>query len=332
MPQRVASTAGNVTVPDRGRGGGVLLSCVRVRRSGVRGGGSGAHARQLDRSGRRSALVGDRRGFRFPHLSPDGTRVAVTIDPRPSQIWVYDLVRQSSTPLATTGHSLSPIWTVDGRQVVYNTSGEIYRRAADASTPQEDVLLRERPQYPTSWSPDGRTLIFNDDAATTLFDIWIRPPDGKARPLIATPAFENGGIVSPNGKWIALVSSETRRREVYVRPFPEVTRGKWTVSGTGGGYSPRWSRNGRELFYMNGPTLMAVPIEDQLESLRAGIPMELFSGPFDTTQDSNFDVFPDGNHFVMVEADPDARPSRLQLVYNWSAELRRLEAASPQSR
>jgi serine/threonine-protein kinase len=156
--------------------------------------------------------------------------------------------------------------------------------------------------------------------------------DGNAKPLIVTPAFEQNGKVSPNGNWIAFNSSETGRRELYVRPFPNVNEAKWTVSAAAGGHSAIWARDGRELFYMNGATLMSVAIDDHSGSFVAGVPMALFSGPFDTTQDNNYDVFPDGQHFVMVEADPDARPTRLQVVLNWAEELKRREEASTSGR
>ena len=280
----------------------------------------------VDRTGRRTALSDDRRGFRFPSLSPDGRRLAVTIDPRPSQIWVYDLARRSGIPIATGGHSLTPLWTRDGRYVLYSSQGDMYQRTADASAPPERLLTRDRPQYPSSWSPDGRLLVFHEENATNTNDIRIMEIGGGERPLITTPAAELHGEISPDGRWFAFTSDETGRNEVHVRPFPNINARQWVVSR--GGESARWSRDGRELFYMNGASLMSVPVDISARSFVAGTPVTLFTGPFDTTQDNNYDVFPDGQHFVMVEADPDARPTRLQVVLNWSEELKRREAVS----
>jgi Tol biopolymer transport system component len=98
---------------------------------------------------------------------------------------------------------------------------------------------------------------------------------------------------------------------------------KWTVS-TGGGDSPVWSPDGRELFYENDAAIMVVAVQTQGAKFAAGKPQLLFDGPFDTTQNPNFDVSPDGQHFVMVEADPDATPNRLQIVVNWPEELKKL--------
>ena len=113
----------------------------------------GGHARTLvrvERNGRRTPLLDERRGFRLPRISPDGRYVAVTIDPRPSQVWVYDLARRSGIPLATGGHSMSPIWTTDGQRVTYVSSsspavadGDLYWRPADAGADAQRLLARD---------------------------------------------------------------------------------------------------------------------------------------------------------------------------------------------
>jgi Tol biopolymer transport system component len=165
-----------------------------------------------------------------------------------------------------------------------------------------------------------RFLAFHDDHATHGTDIWMMKRDGDLRPLVVTPASELNMKFSPDGRWIAFWALKSGRAEVYVRPFPNVDAGKWTVSTTGG-HSPVWSRDGRELFYTSGASLMAVSVDGRGSSFVAGTPARLFDGPFDTTQDDNYDVFPDGMTFVMVEADPAARPTRLQVILNWSEEL-----------
>ncbi len=289
----------------------------------------GGHARTLvrvDRNGRRVPLVDDRRGFRLPRISPDGRRVAVTIDPRPSQIWIYDIERGSGLPLATEGHNLASAWTPDSRRVAYTSDGEMYWRAADASSEAQRLLARDRPQYPSEWSRDGRSLIFLDDHPTNRFDIWVMTLDADPRPLVATGAHELMVRLSPDERWLAYVSDESGRYEVYVRPFPNVDERKWTIS-TGGGVEPVWSTTGRELFYMNGMAMMAVAIEVRGATLDVAAPELLFTGPFETGSPS-FDISPDGTYFVMVEADPDAKPTQIQVVLNWAGELNRLVTSS----
>ncbi len=278
---------------------------------------------QVDRRGRRIPISDERLGFRFPRFSPDGRKVAVTIDPRPSQIWVYDLERGSRIPLATNG--LTPLWTPDGQRIAFSTRAAIDWRAADGSRPAQQLLAREHAANPTSWSPDGRFLIFQEDAPPTRYDIWVAPLGGRPQPLVSTHGNDVGGKFSPDGRWLAYYSNESGRNEVYVRPFPNVNEQKWTVSTTGG-QTPVWSPDGRELFYMNGTAMMAVPIDTRGRRLVAGKPQFLFDGPYDTTQDMNFDISPDGRRFVMVEADPDAKPTRFQIILNWTKELSQLVA------
>jgi serine/threonine-protein kinase len=285
----------------------------------------GGHARTLvrtERSGRRTPLTDDRRGFRLPRISPDGRKIAVTVDPRPSQIWVYDIARGSGIPLATDRHNLAAKWTPDGRHVVYTSEGDIYVRAADASTQARRVLARDGAQYPGPWLEDGRSLIFADDHSTNRSDIWLLPADSDPRPLIATQAHEISPALSPDGRWLAYTSDETGHQEVHIRPFPNIDDGKWVVS-TGGGISPVWSPTVRELFYMSGRALMSVAVNTQGPDFSAAKPERLFEGPFETGS-PQFDISPDSSYFVMVEADPDARPTQIHAVLNWIEELKRL--------
>jgi len=182
---------------------------------------------------------------------------------------------------------------------------------------------------PTSWSADGRFFIFQQQVPSTDFDIWLMTKGDQPHKLISTPGRDLGARLSPDTHWIAYYSNESSRDEVYVRPFPNVDDGKRLIS-TNGGSTPVWSPDGHELFYMNGAAMMAVPIAAHGTDFRPGKPELLFEGPFDTTQEMNFDIAPDGNHFVMVEADPDARPTTVNVVVNWIEDLRRAaEAGHP---
>jgi serine/threonine-protein kinase len=287
-------------------------------------GGFGRTLVQVDRRGRRTALTDDRLGFRFPRVSPDGRKVAVTIDPRPSQIWVYDIEQGSRIPLATEGHNLTPVWTPDGQRVAFSCPRVLCWRSADGSREEEQLLNREYQSVnPTSWSADGRLLIFQEELPASKYDIWVAPRGEDPRRLVSTPGKDIGGKLSPDARWLAYYSDESGREEVYVRPFPDVNAQRWTVSTTGG-WSPVWSPDGRELFYVNGAAMMAVAVEVQGTYFVAGKPQLLFDGPFDATQDMNFDISPDGTYFVMVVADPDARPTRVNVVLNWHEELKRL--------
>jgi len=318
--ERLATRGEPVTVLDevfRSPGSGVAN--FAVAQNGAMIYVLGGYARTLvrvDRNGRRTPLLNERRGFRLPRLSPDGTRVAVTIDPRPSQIWVYDIVRQSGVPLVTEGHSFRKAWTPDGGRITYASSGRLYWRAADASA---DAQSLGQPGHPQSWTSDGRVLILGVAPTLNRPDIWMMPVSGQAQALIATRAVESDAMLSPNDRWLAYQSDESGQFEVYVRPFPNVAAGKWLVS-TDGGESPVWSRDGQELYYLKGTTLMAVAVATAGGRFVAERPEVLFTGPFETGL-RGFDVFPDGT-FVLVEADPDARPTQIHVVLNWTEELR----------
>jgi Tol biopolymer transport system component len=305
----------------RARSGGAVY--FAISRSGTlvfAPGGYGRTLLRVDRNGHRTTLVDDRRGFRFPRLSPDGRFLAVTVDPRPSEIWIYDLERGSRTPLGAAGHSILAVWNPDGQRVVFTLNTDLYLKPADASSAPQRLLDREGPQYPHSWSRDGRFLFFYElGPPTTKRDVWGLELGGAARPLVATPANELHPAISPDARWLAYDSDESGRAEIYVRPFPDVATRRWTVSADGG-HSPLWSPDGRELFYMNGQDLIAVTMGLDGPSLVPGAPSVLFSGPFDTTQDNNYDVSSDG-HFIMIEPDPEELLHGLHVVLDWSSEL-----------
>ena len=157
-------------------------------------------------------------------------------------------------------------------------------------------------------------------AGRTSTDIWSLPIGGTPRPLIVTPASELGGRLSPDERWLAYESDESGRFEIYVRPFPNVTAGKWMIS-TSGGQRAVWGPDTKELFYHVGSSMMGVAVETRGPSFKAGSPAPLFSGPFDMTY-TGYALAKDGR-FILVEIDPHARPTQLHAVLNWSEDVRR---------
>jgi Tol biopolymer transport system component len=280
-------------------------------------GGTRRSLMRVDRTGRAVAVTSQLRGFRQPALSPDGTRVALTIDPRPSEVWVYDLERDVQTRLGTGGHNLDPIFSPDGEWVTWAANG-IRRAPADGSGSTELVFDRPGSQYPSSWTPDGRQLLYHQETGDS-FDIWVLTPGQEPVPLVSTPADEYRAKVSPDGGWIVYHSDESGRFEAYLRRFPS-GRDKRPVS-SGGGAFPVWSRDGREIFFAGNDTVFAVEF-DAGPPFEVGQPAPLFEWPNGLIH--WFDVMPDGQSFILVRTDPDSAPDRFKVVLHWSRELRAL--------
>ncbi len=188
----------------------------------------------------------------------------------------------------------------------------------------------------STWSADGRSLIFTEFTGQSNSNIWVRSLDGEsaARPLMMESYKEEFPVISPDGRWIAYESDQSQpgRGDIYVRPFPNVEDGKWLIS-TRGGEAPMWAPNGRELYYYAGQ-MMAVMIETE-PAFAAGNPEVLFRGEyFVTHSNSPYDISPDGLRFLMMKEDPqpqeaaeavEAPPiTELIVVDNWDEVLRRI--------
>jgi serine/threonine-protein kinase len=187
-------------------------------------------------------------------------------------------------------------------------------------------------QHPTGITPDATQVVLNEATPAALGDIRLltMTPTPQVKPLVETRFDERGGVVSPDGRWLAYESNRSGAYEVYVQPFPAVDRGLWLVS-TGGGTQPLWARNGRELFYVapNG-ALMGVPVEARGSVWSAGAPVRLVEGQYfsggEGTTVRQYDVTADGQRFLMMKEearDTDAAPS-INVVLNWDVELKRL--------
>ncbi len=279
----------------------------------------------VDRKGVVTPAVEDRPRFTRPRLSPDGRRVAVEVFGSESglDIWVYDLERGTRTRVTTElGLEQDPIWTPDGKNLIYGTGGAIYARSADGSGEAETLVSGKLAQEAHSWSPDGRALAYYVHAEVESRDIWILPMEGDRTPVpyLTTPFNERSPSFSPDGRFIAYVSDASGRDEVYVQPYPGP--GPREVISTNGGYQPVWSRDGKELFYRNGDRMMAVAIQSDPE-FRAGVPELLFEGLFlserPTSGSQSYDVSLDGQRFLMVQSQGSS--NQLQVVLNWFEEL-----------
>ena len=292
----------------------------------------------VDRDGREEPIHAPPRSYYDPRLSPDGTRVALEIE---NDIWILDLPRLTLTRLtADPAFESVPIWTPDGREIIF-TSGRsgrstldplnLFRRLIDGTRTIERLTQADTArQVPYSVTPDGAALIFREhsthpggDSGDVMLMSLVGRRDSK--PLVQTPFREMNAELSPDGRWLAFQSDESGRDEIYVRPFPDVSAGKWPVS-SGGGTRPLWARNGQELFYESARSLMRVPLTIG-STFEPGPPTRLFEGPyFYNVLERMYDVSPDGRRFLMIKehrpSDASAPSARL-IVVRTSAALKR---------
>jgi hypothetical protein len=308
------------------------------------GGGVGGGQRRLvwvDRQGRETPIPAPPREYFQPRLSPDGTRVAVSALDQELDIWAWDLGRTALTRVTfDPGFDAYPVWTRDGLRLIFSSQRtgvrNLFWQAADGTGAVERLTDSPNPQSAAAVSPDGRRLIFTETAPKTGEDVMQLELDGTHRvmPLVQSPAIERNGIVSPDGRWLAYESNESGRFEISVRPFPEVTRGHWQVS-TSGGTRPLWAPGGQELVYVS-PTgaLMRVGVEGA-PSWAATPPTQLIKEGYVTNPGNlsgrSYEIAPDGQRFLMIKegAGPDqtAAPPSLIVVQHWLEELKRLVPA-----
>jgi serine/threonine-protein kinase len=285
----------------------------------------------VTRNGTEQPVTAPARAYVFPRLSPDGRRVGVGITEQETQVWLYDLARETLTRFTFEGNvNLNAAWTPDGKRIAFQSNKEgplnLFWQRADGSGGLERLTTSEYNNFPISWSPDGQLLAFVEVNPTTGYDIWVlQLSDRKAQPFLRTPFNESVPRFSPDGRWLAYVSNESGRWEVYVLAYPG-PGGKWQIS-TEGGTEPVWNSNGRELFYRSGDKMMAVDIATQ-PSFTAGKPRVLFEGRYNPAPGTtpNYDVSPDGQRFLMVKpskASEAAAPTQINVVLNWFEELKR---------
>jgi len=185
------------------------------------------------------------------------------------------------------------------------------------------LLKKPYTQHPLAVAPDGSVVYFENHPVTGA-DLWVLAPDGKTRPLVVTPFNELAANVSPDGRYAAYSSNESGHSEVYAVPFSGA--GDRVTVSTGGGSGPAWSRNGKELFYRAGDDLMSVEILSN-DPLRLGTRKKLLDvSAFEPAYFHDFDVAADGQRFLFIRAEPDARPTRIDVILNWFPELKRLAA------
>ncbi|MGA2923924.1 MAG: protein kinase [Candidatus Sulfotelmatobacter sp.] len=265
----------------------------------------------MDAAGK-SQLLLDKPGlFVNPHLSPDGERLAVANDDAKSGIWVYDIRRDTLSPLTGERNGTNPVWTPDGRYIVYQAADGISFARADGGSKPEILMESREYRYPSAFSPDGKTLAFYQSGAQG-FELWTVPVEregeklraGKPELFHSTSFGHRGANFSADGRWLAYSSNESASSQVYVRAFPG-NGGHWQISSNGG-TTPIFSRSGKELFFFDATNdrIMVVSYSAKGDSFVAEKPRVWSRQSVSLTMSgavgAQYDLAPDGKRIAVA--------------------------------
>jgi len=280
----------------------------------------------MDRTGKQTGVaVENLQNLQFARLSPQGDRVALMLDSGINDIWTLDLARGVRTrltfgPIANT----FPVWSPDGKWIAYASMragpSAIYRKPADGSGAEEMLVTDAdgNTLVPSDWSRDGKTLFYSKGFQTGEQTTWALPLEGDRKPNLVAEHAVNATL-SPNGKWLAytLFSGQS---DVYVVAYSG-GQGKWQVSPNGG-QVPQWSKDGKELYYLDGTqSIVAVPVKDLGKTLEFGAGQTLVS-QWTVLSTPFYSVFPDGQKLLMERVSQQVSQP-ISVVTNFTAQLRK---------
>jgi Tol biopolymer transport system component len=282
----------------------------------------------VDRSGAEQPTTVTGPSLAMPRVAPDERRVAVATAtftaPQGNQgdLWIYDLMRGTSSRVTFDGFSTFPIWDPRGTRLVLSSGQtgkyQVLIKTLDGTAPDVQMPTERGTNYPLSWSPDGRFIAAVSVETDTANDIWVLTLDNPPtwRPFVQTKYREGAPTFSHDGRLLAYASDHSGRSEIYVRPFPGP--GEPVTISNDGGNEPVFARAAPTLFYRQGNDVVAVDIS-------AGPPIEV--GPLRRMRVNpytrsngfwpNYDVTPDGRRLLMIRSTAREVPSRVNIVLNW---------------
>lgn len=289
----------------------------------------------FDRTGKKLGVVGEPANADHVALSPDGSSAAAGLldaDGRASDIWLYDLNRGTTSRITFDPRGDgTPLWSPDGSRIVFGSNRDapagminLYEKAASGAGDEQVLLVSPSAKYPTSWSHDGQLILFENWLPQSKGAIWTLSMSGshETKPLLQSNSFNQvAGKFSPDGHFIAYVSDESGRIEVYVQRFP-LSSDKWQIS-TGGGLQPLWRGDGKELFFITEEKkLMAVDLKTE-GKFESGIPRELFPAGVKTSFAYSYAATADGQRFLMSTPIDAPAGAPMTIVLNWTTGLKK---------
>ncbi|MGH9794017.1 MAG: hypothetical protein ACRD5G_04515, partial [Candidatus Acidiferrales bacterium] len=283
----------------------------------------------FDRSGKQVGVLGEPALYIDLRISPNRSKVAVTAsDPRigPPDVWIYEVARGLRTRFTfDPGVESHPVWSPDATRLAYRASNkgvpDLYQKSLAGAGHEEPLLESKIAKFPHSWSSDGRFLAYEVTGQGT--DIWVLPltENSKPLPFLEAQFRQRQPHFSPDGRWLAYISDESGRNEVYVTPFPSPGR-KWQIS-TNGGEQPRWRRDGKEIFYLDySNNIVAVQVAASGDTFDVGAPKALFQA-LPMRRGNAYDVTGDGQRFLVNLILQQQSSEPMTLVINWPAGLPR---------
>jgi Tol biopolymer transport system component len=312
----------------------VGLARFSVSTGGVlayRTGETGGRLLWRDRVGRELDTLGDPGDYANPTLSPAGDRLTFNLtDARTAKgdIWIRDLARGVNSRFTLgAGNNVRPVWSPDGSAIVFASDRggpfELYQKPVRGAGEEKLLLQTGEFKSPTSWSSDGKYVAYTSRNPKTQYDVWALPTfgDKKPIPIAVSPFAEQTAMFSPDSHYVAYLSNESGRDEIYVQTFPE-PGGRWQVSN-GGGSDPSWRGDGKELYYRSpDQKLMAVEIKAAGNDVQAGVPQALFPIRIRPGAPRNkYAPSADGQRFMIAAPLGRDAMSPTTIVLNWPAGL-----------
>jgi serine/threonine-protein kinase len=287
----------------------------------------------VDRNGHEQLISGEPRPYRHPRVSPDGARVAVEIeDPQNTDVWVGDSSRGVFTQLTRNDDvDTDPIWTPDSSHVVFTSvrgSEGLFMQAVDGGSSARRLTNAAGGVRALTWTADGK-LGYEELAGSDLriLSLTDGSPSSSIK-LFDDPRYFNERLpaISPDGRWVAYMSTESGTMEVYVRPFPDVSSGQWQIS-QGGGLAPLWSADGHEIFYRGATSLMAVQVRTapSFKVMSSNALFNLAGYVLAGSRGIRYEVAKDGRFLLLKSATLGDAGSRQDIIVveHWLEEVKR---------